>query len=132
MASRWKKEEAKKRALAREGLSPEEIKQLDIKELGEERIERNIHKLHIQLFPEEYDHMLDSISEASERRAGVNPMSTKFVEEVNLRREQMGFDSISSNGMPTGNTRQFVRDAVTNGDQQKIDVLLKKFQLDDD
>lgn len=49
-------------------------------------------ELHIELFPEEYDHIYDSILEAAERRRGVNPMSAKYIAATNGRREQMGLE----------------------------------------
>ena len=49
-----------------------------------------IHQQHSNLFPEEYDCMYDSTSEAKARRRGVNPMRESYQEEVNLRRLKLG------------------------------------------
>ena len=47
-------------------------------------------KLHLILFPEEYDHMCDSHCDAKDRRRGINPMSQAYQDEVNQRRAQLG------------------------------------------
>ena len=41
--------------------------------------------LHQKLSPEEYDLIYDSVSEAKERRKGINPMSKEHQEKVNLQ-----------------------------------------------
>lgn len=52
-------------------------------------------ELHAALFPEEYDHMYDSVSEAKDRRRGKNPMSAEYVEKTNTLRAQLGFTPFS-------------------------------------
>ncbi|MCU7985589.1 hypothetical protein [Shewanella sp. SW24] len=49
-------------------------------------------ELHHTLFPEEYDFIYDSISDAYRRRKGINPMSTEYQEEVDNRRLAMGVE----------------------------------------
>lgn len=50
---------------------------------------------HAALFPEEYDHMYDSVSEAKDRQRGKNPMSSEYVEKTNTLRVQLGFKPFS-------------------------------------
>jgi hypothetical protein len=52
-------------------------------------------ELHTALFPEEYDHMYDSVSEAKDRQRGKNPMSAEYVEKTNTLRAQVGFKPFS-------------------------------------
>ena len=52
-------------------------------------------ELHAALFPEEYDHMYDSVSEAKDRQRGKNPMSAEYVEKTNTLRAQLGFTPFS-------------------------------------
>ena len=52
-------------------------------------------ELHAALFPEEYDHMYDSASEAKDRQRGKNPMSAEYVEKTNTLRAQLGFTPFS-------------------------------------
>jgi len=52
-------------------------------------------ELHTALFPEEYDHMYDSVSEAKDRQRGKNPMSAEYVEKTNTLRAQVGFTPFS-------------------------------------
>lgn len=49
-----------------------------------------MHKLHLELFPEEYDYVYDSIADAGDRARGKNPMSQKYIDQVNERRIKMG------------------------------------------
>lgn len=52
-------------------------------------------ELHAALFPEEYDHMYDSVSEAKDRQRGKNPMSAEYVEKTNTLRAKLGFTPFS-------------------------------------
>lgn len=50
----------------------------------------NIHRQHSNLFPEEYNCLYDSTSEARARHRGINPMRESYQKEVNLRRLKLG------------------------------------------
>ena len=50
-----------------------------------EQVKRNIER-----FPEEYDFMYDSISDANEREMGRNPMSKEYIEKINQKRAVLG------------------------------------------
>jgi len=52
-------------------------------------------ELHAALFPEEYDHMYDSVSEAKDRQRRKNPMNAEYVEKTNTLRAQLGFTPFS-------------------------------------
>ncbi|MCW8331888.1 hypothetical protein MD588_24110 [Photobacterium sp. SDRW27] len=52
---------------------------------------------HADLFPEEYDFIGDSVTDARLRRRGVNPMAQSYIDAVNERRYQMGVKAF----MPT-------------------------------
>lgn len=59
---------------------------------GEDEALRHLgRELHAALFPEEYDHMYDSVSEAKDRRRGKNPMNAEYMEKTNTLRAQLGF-----------------------------------------
>lgn len=128
MANRWKKEETRKKKEARIGLSFEEINDLDAVEEAEEKLLEEITKFHIKLFPEEYDHMGDSITDANERRRGTNPMSDEYIERTNERRKKLGFGPVSLYG-PEQDTLCFVREKLERGDRQGLTNLLQKFCL---
>ncbi|MEX5576210.1 hypothetical protein [Pseudophaeobacter sp. A-200-2] len=51
--------------------------------------------LHLELFPEEYDFMLDSGVDLKIRRQGGSPMSDDYLKPVNLRRARLGVPEIS-------------------------------------
>lgn len=95
-----KKEEARKLREAYENLSKEELKEFERKR----RIEALAEQIHVELFPEEYDFMMDSTSDANDRRRGINPMSADYTAKVNARREELGVSPLGGNGMPTDNS----------------------------
>lgn len=68
---------------------------------AEQELQRRIRKRHIDLFPEEYDHMFDSISEARARRQGMSPMDKEQLDATNRRRVAMGFAPLSASGHAT-------------------------------
>ncbi|GAA3977732.1 hypothetical protein [Allohahella marinimesophila] len=97
--NRAEKEMAKKHAEERKGLSEAEYRQLDLAEaLGR--------KVHYEMFPEEYDFKMDSISDAKDRRRGKNPMSSEYTDKVNARRKELGVSPLGTNGMPTDNSSE--------------------------
>lgn len=98
--NRVKKEELKWRREARKGLSDEEIKILDEREAAEEKLMEIARKIHLELFPEEYDFMYDSNVDAQERSSGINPMAKEYAEKVNKRRAELGVPPLTENGMP--------------------------------
>ena len=99
--NRFKKEAIRKHDEARAGLSPEEIEILDKKEAELNKISELARKIHIERFPEEYDHMYDSISDANERSMGRNPMSKEYIERINAKRAASGVSQLSKSGMAT-------------------------------
>ena len=68
-----KREEARKLREAYENLSPEELEEFERKR----RIKSLTEQIHSELFPEEYDFMMDSICDAKDRRRGLNPMNNR-------------------------------------------------------
>ncbi|KPQ01683.1 hypothetical protein [Marinobacter sp. HL-58] len=95
-----KKEAARKLREAYENLSPEELREFERKR----HIKSLAEQIHHELFPEEYDFMMDSISDAKDRRLGINPMSDDYTAKVNARREQLCVSPLGDNGMPTDNS----------------------------
>ncbi|MCK5500856.1 MAG: hypothetical protein KAI82_06325 [Tritonibacter mobilis] len=56
---------------------------------------KKVGELHLELFPEEYDFMLDSGADLKMRKQGVCPMSQIYLNRVNLRRVSLGVPEIS-------------------------------------
>ena len=82
----------------------------------EEEFQRQVRKQHIELFPEEYDHMFDSISDARERRKGRSPADLEHIARVNEARMAMGFEPLSENGYATNrDTFRFVEERMRAG-----------------
>jgi len=132
MASRWKKEEARKKAEARRGLSSEEIKALDEKDAAKKKLESETRGFHAALFSEEYDFMSDSTLDEDDRDAGRNPMKSSYQEEVNQRRVEMGFMPLTADGKaPDHKTYEFVRTALADGKREVQIGLLEKYGLFD-
>lgn len=101
--NRFKKEEARKYREARTGLSELEIKRLDRDELRNSEIFELAQSIHEEWFPEEYDHVYDSVAEAKERKRGINPMSEGYTADVETRRKAMAVSLLSESGMPICN-----------------------------
>jgi hypothetical protein len=130
LANRWKKEEARKRREARRGLSTDEVKALDEKEDALEELWAETQNFHGELFPEEYDFMLDSIADARIRARGDNPMSSEYQDKVNQRRERLGFGPLGKDGMPTSNaTIKFVGLFLYDGNQIPLANLIRSLGL---
>lgn len=98
--NRVMKEEARKHQAAREGLSESELRELELYEARKRKLESRARNIHFELFPEEYDFMMDSISDAKDRRRGINPMSEEYTECANARRKELGVSPLGPNGMP--------------------------------
>ena len=95
--NRVEKELAKKRAELCEEIGEEKVREME----RAQSLARSIHK---EMFPEEYDFMMDSISDAQDRRRGINPMSAEYTAKVNARRSELGVTPLGENGMPTDNS----------------------------
>ena len=81
-------------------------------------LQRRIRKRHIELFPEEYDHMFDSHSEARERRNGMSPMDREYLDATNRRRVAMGFAPLSARGHATrSDTFDYVAQKMRAGEE---------------
>lgn len=82
----------------------------------EEEFQRRVRARHIELFPEEYDHMVDSISDARERQKGRSPADLEHMARVNEARMAMGFEPLSENGYATSrDTFRFVEERMRAG-----------------
>jgi len=82
----------------------------------EEEFNRRVRKRHIELFPEEYDHMFDSFSDARERQKGHSPMNPEHMARVNESRTEMGFEPLSENGYAASrDTYRFVEERMRAG-----------------
>ena len=101
--NRFKKEEARAYQKAREGLSEADVKRVNEEAARNQQISQLARTLHFELFPEESDNQLDSISDAADRRRGINPMNDEYAAKVNARREELGASPLGPNGMPTTN-----------------------------
>ena len=111
--NRYKKEEIRKRMETRKGLTPEEIKTLNVEEAENKAVEELARKIHAERFPEEYDFMFDSHVDVSDRRKGNNPMSDEYIAKVNEKRRKSGVSQLSENGMATSNdTMELCRQEV--------------------
>ena len=95
-----KKEEARKLREASETMSETEFQEF----MQKRQIESFAHQVHSEMFPEEYDFMMDSSWDASDRRKGKNPMITEHTERVNIRRKKLGVPPLGPNGLPTCRT----------------------------
>jgi hypothetical protein len=84
----------------------------------EEEFQRLVRKRHIELFPEEYDHMFDSFSDARERQKGRNPTNPKDIARINESRVKMGFEPLSERGYAVNqDTYRYVEQRLRAGEE---------------
>ena len=100
---RAKKEALRKYVEKRQGKTPEEIALIDQEEAKAKLLQETTRKIHSELFSEEFDFMMDSISDVKRRRNGENPMSTEYINEVNERRIKLGVSPLGKDGKPDDN-----------------------------
>ena len=82
-------------------------------------------ELHAALFPEEYDHLYDSISEAKDRQRGVTPMNADHVGKTNTLRAQLGFTPFKV-GPDANNddTCAWVKEKLRQGEEAELREIL--------
>ena len=91
----------------------------------EEEFQRRVRERHIALFPEEYDHMFDSFSDARERQNGRSPMNPEYMARENESRVEMGFEPLSENGYASSrDTYKFVEERMRAGDDVRREDLV--------
>jgi len=91
----------------------------------EEEFQRRVRKRHIALFPEEYDHMFDSFSDARERQKGRSPMNPEYMASENESRVEMGFEPLPENGYASSReTYRFVEERMRAGDDVRREDLV--------
>ena len=104
--NRHKRNELRKLAQARSGLTSEQIVALDAKALAARELSDLASQIHHEKFPEEYDFMYDSSWDAHDRKKGINPMRQEYIDAVNSRRAVLGVSPLSESGMPlSGDSR---------------------------
>jgi hypothetical protein len=101
--NRYKKEEEKKRREAREDLTPEQVRQLDIEDKQNAAIEKLAREIHGEKFSEEFDFMYDDSWDASVRKSGKNPMKESYIAKINEKRRNLGVSPLSESGMSQSN-----------------------------
>lgn len=91
----------------------------------EEEFQRRVRARHIELFPEEYDHMFDSFSDARERQKGRSPMNADHLAAANASRMAMGFEPLSESGYATSrDTYRFVEERMRAGKDVRREDLI--------
>ena len=91
----------------------------------EEEFQRRVRERHIELFPEEYDHMFDSFSDARERQKGHSLMNPDHMASANKSRMEMGFEPLSENGYATSrDTFRFVEERMRAGKDVRLEDLI--------
>jgi uncharacterized protein YmfQ (DUF2313 family) len=87
-------------------------------------VHQEARRLHIELFPEEYDFILDSWVDSKERAKGMNPMSSDYVQRTNLRRQKLGFKPYEIVG-ENDDTFSWVYTAVKEGKTELVKSALE-------
>ena len=80
---------------------------------------------HSKIFPEEYDALFDSWTDRKMRSQGLNPLCIDYINQVNLRRNHLGFESISKNQ----NTYAWIYQKVIAKEFDYLDSLLSDIDI---
>lgn len=129
--NRGKKEELKKYHAAREGLTHEEIAEVDRREQAERDLEERARGFHAQLFPEEWDWYYDSTAESKDRRRGINPMYKDYLEKTDRRRVELGFSEYADGGGSTTETLEWIRKMLAAGREDDLQKILSDRAVED-
>ena len=122
---RQTREERRRRAEARRGLTPEEIAALDARDAEEAALADRARQLHVGLFPEEHDRVYDSASEAKMRAQGMSPMSSDYIARTNARRTALGFAPYPGDGDPRPqDTLGWVTQMLREGRGDELEAML--------
>ncbi len=119
--NRVKKEELKRYRAARNGLTPEEVAELDAREAAEKLFAKEVEEIHRRLFPEEYDFFYDDLVDATRRAQGVNPMSNEYVERTDARRAALGFTGYVKSSESGSGSLGWVRQMLLEGKRAEIE-----------
>lgn len=71
--------------------------------------------------------MGDSISEAKDRRRGINPMSEEYTNKVNERRRQMGVSPLGKDGQASDATSSDYADKIVQEKLEKAEYFLSSY-----
>lgn len=83
--------------------------------------------LHLELFPEEYDEIYDSIADARDRRNGINPMSSEYINLTNADRLALGFSEFSvKRDARNDNTFEWVLKKLSDGKEAELREVLEE------
>ena len=94
-------------------LTPNEVEELKALQKSNALFANQVKALHLALFKEETDFMLDSSSDAKNRARGKNPMSLEYTEKQNKKRVIFGVSTLSKNGYsPDDSSRLFCEDVI--------------------
>ena len=75
-----------------------------------------VRSVHGKLFTEEYLFMGDSITDANDRKKGINPMSDDYIKKIAERRRVLGFSPLSEAGESISyDTCQYCSELIEDG-----------------
>ena len=128
--NRFKKEEARRHAEARRGLSSAEIAELDAAEARKAALLDEARSFHVRIFPEEYDHILDDGVDAKMRKYGENPLTASALERARRFRAELGFIEVYADYTRSGSeTLDWVVGEVRAGRRGRLEKLARRRNL---
>ena len=112
--NKFKKEENKKYQESVKNMNQDDKKNYDFLLTLQNQFENLTNELHVKLFPEEFDFMLDSNSDAHRRAQGINPMSEEYINEMNEKRIKLGFLHLTQNGyaQDSNKTKEYCKQLI--------------------
>ena len=128
-----KKEELRRYREAREGLSPEEVAELDRRGREEQAFEKEVQLWHGRIFREEDDFYFDSGADARDRARGINPMSERYIRRTDARRRALGFAGYMDKepDLPS-DTRGWVREMQRDGRREELETAYARVVVEEE
>lgn len=113
--NKFKKEEDNKYQEIVKNMNEDDKKNYDFLLNLQNDFERLIKELHVKLFPEEFDFMLDSNADVYRREKGENPMSEEYINRTNDKRIKLGFLPLSQDeyAQNSDKTREYCKQLIT-------------------
>ncbi len=121
--NKYKKEEVRKYKAAREGKTESQIEIIDLEDSVQNKLDELARSLHMKMFPEEYDFMLDDGVDATSRKRGRNPMDSDYIAKVNERRLSLGVSELDASGSSVDNTRGICRELAEKTIYSSLDLV---------
>lgn len=79
-----------------------------------------VSKLHVELFPEDWDLFYDSVADVKDRNKGINPMRSEYVALHDCKRARLGLLPVDPKSIPTTAVRAWLENQLKSSTADQI------------